>query len=426
MTTLHVVGFRSCWTRSSLSRESDAMKISRSNKLKLPRRRLTDDRSIAGLLRIVFALLIPVGIVIPSAHAQAIKARVGDVTHLQGEGRNPIGGFGIVTGLDRSGDGDSYLPTMRALAQMMERMGAPVLDLEDLKGTKSVAIVRVYAEIPEHGAREGELLDVRVTAIGAAKSLEGGQLLTTPLTYDVPGVDGLFAFASGKLEVEADLPTTGIIRRGARMERDVFMNVIATGSDLLGAGIRSEWIEPANTYITLVLDHDHADWPLAAAIAQAVDAELRMSADVDRVALAVDSKSVVVLLPEHQRADPASWIRDVQQTRLLMESNEARITINRRTGTIVVTGDTRISPVIVSQKGMTITVFTPNADGTVPKPAFEEHDFVPVDVERDRTSNVEDLLEALNRLKVPFEERLAILEEIKRAGKLHAAILYEG
>ena len=109
-----------------------------------------------------------------------------------------------------------------------------------------------------------------------------------------------------------------------------------------------------------------------------------------------------------------------------MESNEARVTINRNSGTSVVTGDTRLSPVIVSQQGMTGTVFNPLKDGTVPRTATEQQDFVPLDSARNRQPNVQDLLEALNRLKVPFQDRVSILQEIHRAGKLHAELLYEG
>ena len=153
---------------------------------------------------------------------------------------------------------------------------------------------------------------------------------------------------------------------------------------------------------------------------------MSISADVERVALAVDSKNIVVLLPAHQLGDPASWIRDVERTPILMESGEARVTINRRTGTIVVTGETRLSPVIVSQLGLTVTVATSQGDGTVLRPAIEQQDFVALDAARLRQPNVRDLLDALNRLKVPFKDRVAILEEIHRAGKLHARILYEG
>ena len=240
------------------------------------------------------------------------------------------------------------------------------------------------------------------------------------------GVDGLFAFGSGRIIVEGVVQTSGYIRQGGRLERNIFVNVLAEGKELRSIGLLSPWIRSDQTYLTLVLDDAHAGWSMATAIAQAVDKELSISADVERVALAVDSKNIVVLLPAHQLGDPASWIRDVERTPILMESGEARVTINRRTGTIVVTGETRLSPVIVSQLGLTVTVATSQGDGTVLRPAIEQQDFVALDAARLRQPNVRDLLDALNRLKVPFKDRVAILEEIHRAGKLHARILYEG
>ena len=358
--------------------------------------------------------------------AQIPTARVGDVTHLQGQGNNKLIGYGLVTGLAGSGDGSRFIPTMKAVAEVMARFGVSVQSVEDVEASKNTAVVMIETTIPDHGGREGELLDVHVTAL-AAKSLAGGRLLSTPLIYHDRTVEGLYAFASGPILGDERSPAVGLIRDGARLERDVFINVIASGEELHQTGLMSPWIEPEQTYITLVLDDAHAGWAMATSIAQAVDKELSISADVERVALAVDSKNVVVVLPKHQRGDPASWIRDVERTPILMESGEARVTINRRAGTIVVTGETRVSPVIVSQLGLTVTVANPGADSsTVLRPAIEKQDFVAVDAERERQPNVHDLLEALNRLKVPFADRVSILEEIHRAGKLHARLMYEG
>lgn len=359
-----------------------------------------------------------------AARGEIPTARVGDLTHLQGQGRNVLIGVGLVTGLNKSGDGDDYYQTMQRVAVLMRRFGGSVESIADLKGTKNVAIVMLEAVIPENGAREGELLDVQVTAL-AAKSLAGGRLLSTPLVSQDHNIEELFAFAQGPITVNPNTPTVGTISRGARMEKDVFINVVATGTDLIATGLRNPWIQPGERYVTLVLDDAHAGWPMAAAVAQALDKELGIAADTDRVALAVDPKNVVVLLPQHQRSDPASWIRDVERTPLLMESNEARVTVNRARGTIVVSGDTRLSPVIVSQRGMTITVYNPLADGTVPVPPTDTESFVGLAAGEKPETNVSDLLEALNRLKVPFEERVSILEEIHRAGKLHAQIVYE-
>jgi len=369
----------------------------------------------------IIASLVPAAV---PARGQIPTARVGDVTRLAGQGTNVLMGYGLVTGLNGTGDGSKFLPTMKALAGTLERFGARTDSLEDVQAARNAAIVMIETTIPEHGAREGDLLAVQVTAL-AAKSLEGGRLLVTPLIYHDRSVEGLFAFAQGPLEVHESTKASGLIRGGARMERDVFINVVATGAVLAANGFLNPWIDSDQTYITLVLDDAHAGWSMAAAIAQAVDKELSISAGVERVALAMDLKNVVVLIPQHQRGDPASWIRDVERTPILMESNEARLTINRKAGTIVVTGDTRMSPVVVSQAGLTVTVsHTP--EGAAVRPAVEEEPFVPVDVEGDRQPNVRDLLEALNRLKVPFADRVSILEEIHRAGKLHARIMYEG
>lgn len=357
--------------------------------------------------------------------AQPPVVRVGDVTRLQGQGTNVLIGYGLVTGLSGTGDGGKFLPTMQALASTMQRFGAQIDSLKELEAAKNVAVVMLETRIPAQGAREGDSIDVRVTAV-AAKSLEGGQLLPTPLIYHDRSVEGLFGFAQGRITLEGQQKTTGVVHGGARMERDVFMDVVVSGAELRADGFASPWIDPDRSYLTLVLDDAHAGWSMAAAISQALDKELTLSADADRVALALDSKNVIVLLPDHQRADPAAWIRDVQRAPILMESNEARVTINRGTGTIVVTGDTRMSPVVVSQAGMTVTVVNPDAESPAARPKVDKIDFVPVDVERDRSANVRDLLEALNRLKVPFAERVSILEEIHRAGKLHARLLYEG
>jgi len=362
---------------------------------------------------------------LPVARAQLPTARVGDLTHFQGQGRNVLVGHGLVTGLNGTGDGSQYIPTMRQLAELMRRFGVQVDSVEDVESSKNVAVVMLEATIPDHGVREGELLDVQVTAV-AAKSLVGGRLVATPLIYHDRNVEGLFAFASGRIIVEGKSLTGGFIRNGARLERNVFISVVATGKKLRAAGIMSPFVAEDKTYITLVLDEAHAGWSMATAIAQAVDKELSISADADRVALAIDSKNVVVLLPEHQRSDPASWIRDVERTPILMESGEARVTINRRAGTIVVTGETRMSPVIVSQMGLTVTVSGNDQPGGVGRPVAVQQKFIAVDSERNREANVRDLLEALNRLKVPFLDRVSILEEIHRAGKLHARLMYEG
>src|SRR3972149_6331732 len=174
---------------------------------------------------------------------QIPTARVGDVTHLQGHGRNVLVGYGLVTGLDKTGDGGKFVPTMKAVAEMMRRFGADIESIEDVSASKNTAVVMLEAIIPDHGGREGELLDVSVTAV-AAKSLAAGRLLPTPLVYHDRNVEGLYGFASGRIVVDPVMPTTGTIREGARLEKDVFINVVAIGSALKANGISSPWIQP--------------------------------------------------------------------------------------------------------------------------------------------------------------------------------------
>ena len=349
-----------------------------------------------------------------------VTVRIRDVTTLKGYSVNHLVGTGLVVGLNGTGDGDQYEVTMRALAQALGNLAAPVDSLQELKDTKNVAIVMVDAVIPQHGVREGDHIDVHVSALGSAKSLAGGRLLITPLMYHDLTVEKIFAFASGPVGItDPTTPTVGVLPNGAVIQEDVLLGFTAYGAEL---PFHNDWIQPQEVYVTLVLDNAHAGWGLAVAIAEAVNAELSLAADVERVAIAADPKNVVVLMPKFQTDDPASWIRDIEELSLLMPVDEARVAINRNTGTIVVSGNARISPVIVSQKGMTVIVRVPPPPPDEPR--VESQQFVGLDTDRSADAGVSDLLQALNQLKVPVEDRIAILTQIQKAGKLHAKLVY--
>jgi len=352
------------------------------------------------------------------------SVRVADITQLKGQRVNRLVGMGLVTGLKGTGDGDDYLPAIRPLAQALQQFANPVTTLDDLKDTKNVAVVMLSAQIPENGAREGDAIDVQVTSFGAAKSLEGGHLLIAPLVYHDRAVDRIFAFASGPVRIpNKAAPTSAVIERGAVLEEDVLLAFMAAGREL---PFTSAWIQPNEHYVTFMLDEAHAGWAVAAAVAEAINSELKLSADVERVALAVDTRNILVLVPSFQQHDPAPWIRDIEVLPALLPEVEARVTIDRTTGTIVVTGDARISPVIVSQKGLTVTVLNPEPPPDLLAPKLETKTFVAVDTEgAQRSSRVADLLEALNRLQVPIDDRIAILTEINRIGKLHARLMFK-
>ena len=358
-----------------------------------------------------------------TAQGAGVTARVGDVTTLKGQRTNELIGMGLVTGLSGTGDGDEYLPSMRPLAAALKQLSNPVASIEELGGSKNVAIVMLSATLPEYGVREGDTIDVHVSTFGAAKSLKGGRLLVTPLLYHDRRVKEIFAYAAGHVQIsgEDDL-ATGIVRNGATVERDVLLRFRAKGREL---PFTSPWVNPDSDYVTLVVDDAHASWAMVHEIATAVNTELAQTADVEHVAVAVDPKNIVVLVPPQQ--DVASWIREVERTVLLVPEAEARIIVDRRSGTIVVSGDARISPVIISQKGLTITI-APKADGggggggaILPQAS----NFVAIDPSGAGDTHVADLLEALKPLGVPIEDRIEILTKIHRLGKLHAQLIFE-
>ena len=356
------------------------------------------------------------------ARAADVIARVGDVTRLKGQRINRLVGMGLVVGLNGTGDGDTYASAMRPLAEVLGKFSNPIQDAAELKDTKNVAIVFLSAATPETGGREGERIDVQVSTFGAAKSLAGGRLLPAPLLFHDPGIDGpVYAFASGRIELpDPKIETSGVIRNGATLEEDILVGYYACGREL---PYTNDWITPDEKYVTLVLEDTHASWALASEIASVVTSDLSDVAMVTRVAMAVDPKNVLVLLPRGR--DPARWISDVQTTRLLMPSGEARVIINRTNGTIVVGGAAKISPVVISKRGLTITVAAVDLNNPDAATVPQTQTFVAVDPAKAGGGNVADLLEALNRLNVPIDERIDILEEIHRQGKLHAKLMRE-
>lgn len=358
-----------------------------------------------------------------SAAAQAsVTARVGDVTQLKGQGVNYLTGIGLVVGLEGTGDGDEYAPAMRPLAQGLNGFYAdPVASLDELKDTKNVAIVFLEATLPENGAREGSRIDVKVSSFGAAKSLEGGRLLPAVLLYPDRRVDTVFARAQGPVRlIDPEHATTGVIEAGALIEEDVIHAYTARGGDL---PFHNSWIREDQHYLTLVIQDTHASWTLAREIAQAVDSALALAADVDRVALPVDAKNVVVLVPGSEVASPADWISQIEQLDLLIGSGEARVVVDRTSGTITVSGNAKISPVIVSHRGLTITVADQLQEAVLAAPGPQVQNFVALDPGRTGGTSASELLEALNRLAVPIDDRIAILTQVHSMGALHARLI---
>ncbi|WP_428938120.1 flagellar basal body P-ring protein FlgI [Fontivita pretiosa] len=346
---------------------------------------------------------IVIGLLCLASRASAVK--VADITRIDGQRTNVLTGFGLVYGLKGTGDGGDFLPAIRPLAAMLSKF-ADSATIAELNDVKNVAVVSLTATVPSNGVRDGDRIDVYVTSLGAASSLKGGRLFVTPMQGPVPG-SGIFALAEGPIVLEdPSTPTVGVVKGGCVMEAD----------------LPAKYIE--NDRFTLILDDPAASWTTASTIAKIIND----AGDADEgevLAVAVDPKNVVVTIPKSERQRPDSFISRVQRLPVPMLPTEARVTINDRTGTIIMTGDVEISPVVISHKGLTITTINPPPLPTPRSPVISSKDVVAIDTTNTGGAKLQDLVNALDQLKVPAADRIAIVKELHKTGKLHAKLIVE-
>jgi flagellar P-ring protein FlgI len=334
--------------------------------------------------------------------------QVQDIVRLKGSESNKIIGMGLVVGLNGTGDGGKFEPAMRPLAQMIGRFVDPNTVWTQLKDAKNVALVTVTAELPANGVREGDRVDVRLSSIGPAKSLAGGTLFMTPLMAPRPDSEMIFAFAEGPVSIEdIDTPTVAKVPDGATLTRDIMTRHVQNGQ------------------VTLVIDSRHASWPVARNLAQNINDEL--NPEGSPLARATDPKNVTVQVPMWERSDPSLFLSKlmVMSFPTPLMPIEARVIINERTGTIVMSGDVEISPVVISKKGLTITRITPSPQVDELNPMETEHRFIGVDPADAGGAKLADLIEAFNHLKVDAKDRIEIIKAIDASGHLHAELIYE-
>lgn len=333
----------------------------------------------------------------------AAAVRVGDITRIDGQRTNLLTGLGLIYGLKGTGDGGDFQPAIRPLAAMLGKF-SNAATVEELSSVNNVALVSLTVVVPPDGVRDGDRLDVHVTSLGSAGSLRGGRLFVTPMQAPIPN-GGIFALAEGPVIIEdTTVPTVGVVRGGCVMETDLPARYIDSGR------------------FTLVIEDPSASWTTASTIAKVINDAGEAS---EPLAVAVDPKNVVVAIPPGELARPDSFISRVQRLPLPMLASEARVVINDRTGTIVMTGDVEISPVIISHKGMTISTITPPPVPTPRAPITETRDFVALDPGNSGGAKLRDLVAALDAIKVPAADRIAIIRELHKTGKLHAKLLVE-
>ncbi|HDY64696.1 MAG TPA: flagellar basal body P-ring protein FlgI [Phycisphaerae bacterium] len=344
--------------------------------------------------------------------SSALGERIKDITDIQGVRSNPILGYGLVVGLD--GTGDDAPVSQRAMASILRNFGL-VLNPEDLS-SKSIASVMVTTQLPAFG-RKGSTIDVTVSAIGDATSLQGGMLLMTPLK----GADKqVYAVAQGSITVG------GFLASG--QDASVTKNHTAVGRIPGGATIEREeiadWFE--NGRITLNLRNP--DFATAGRIAKAINSVFPNSS------YAEDAGAIHVTIPKKLRKADLTGFVDKINSQIVQVDMPAIVVINERTGTIVVGQNVGISMVAISHGNLTIVtqekdyVVQPlpfSETGTTEKvhrtelEAIEEQAALHV---VPRQVSVSELARALNAMGLTPRDLIAIFEALRKAGALQAQL----
>ena len=349
------------------------------------------------------ALVLACAIAIPADARTTLKS----ICRVKGQEENTLHGLGIVVGLNGTGDGSSFLPTIRSLAMTMELMGNSLgrQGAAELKDAKNVALVAVTATVPAAGARQGDTIDCMVSSLGSAKSLAGGRLFLTPLLGPVPKNPRVYAIAEGPITLDdAAMTTTGRVHRGCRLEED----------------FRNAFFRDGR--ITLVLDQNHAGFQVAQSVADSINSQLGAYMENNlALAKALDQVNVEVVVPGQYLSDPTlgpdpvAFVSEVLSLPIMQPETGPRVVINERAGTIVVSGDVEIGAVVVTHKSVVVETGA----------AASGNQFVAVDPSEQEAPQLKGLLDSLNAVHVPTADIIDIIKQIDRDGKLYAELIVE-
>ena len=340
--------------------------------------------------------------------------RIKDIASIYGVRSNQLVGYGLVVGLNKSGDKTKF--TGQSLRSMMARLGINLPPGIDPK-SKNIAAVAVHADLPPF-SKQGQTIDVTVSSIGDAKSLRGGALLMTPLK----GADGqIYAIAQGNLVVG------GLSASGADGS-SLTVNNPSVGRIAGGATVERSVPSPFSQHNELIFNLHSPDFTTANRMAVAINRILGANA-----ANAIDATSVRVGAP-HDVSQRVTFVSMIENINVSPDDAPARIIVNSRTGTVVINNKVRVQPVAVSHGSLTVTisenpqVSQPNAlaDGsTVVTPQSD------IKVEEEKPHmfvfnpgvDLNEIVDAVNRVGAAPSDLVAILEALKAAGALRAELI---
>tara|TARA_B100000959_G_scaffold282341_1_gene348490 strand:+ start:399 stop:1523 length:1125 start_codon:yes stop_codon:yes gene_type:complete len=345
-------------------------------------------------------------------------ARIKDITNLQGVRENQLIGYGIVIGLAGTGDSSTNIFfSIQTIASMLKKLGltVPQNEIASLK-FKNMATVMITAELPPF-ARAGSRIDVLISSLGDAKSLQGGTLLLTPLK----AANGeVYAVAQGAVSIG------GFEAGGAA--RGVQKNHLTVGRVVSGALIEKEIHFDFEKKESLRLALAQPDFTTVNRVAATINKFFKRN-----IAFAKDAGTVDVLVPENFKKNVVKFVASMEILEVSPDT-AARIIIDERTGTIIVGENVRISKIAVSHGSLTIKI-TEEPIVEQPKPLSEgETKIVPrtritVDEGEDRLlvlpegTNLGEVVTALNAIGVSPRDLIAILQSIKAAGALQGELI---
>lgn len=359
------------------------------------------------------SLLLGLALLASTAPAQA-ASRLKDIVEIEGIRENQLIGYGLVVGLNGTGDGFNNSPfTRQSLMSMLERMGVNTRDTN--LNVSNVAAVMVTGDLPAF-ATQGSRMDVTVSALGNSKSLQGGTLLVTPLQ----GADGLtYAVAQGSVTINgfaargdsatiiSGVPTTGRIASGALVEREVEFSL---------ANMR-----------TIRLNLRNPDLTTARRIALSINDLIGLP-----VAVPKNPAIVALTLPTGFDGNIVDLLTDIEQL-VVTTDQVAKIVIDENSGIIVMGKNVRVSTVAVAQSNLTVTIAespivsqpAPLSRGvttTVPRTEIEVETIDSKLALVEEGVTLQELVDGLNELGISPRDLIAILQAIKAAGALQAEI----
>ena len=352
-------------------------------------------------------------VLLAPAHAIRIK----EIAAVQGVRSNQLTGYGLIVGLDGSGDQTTQMPyTTQSVANYLQQLG---ITLPDNRASqlqlKNVAAVIVTAQLPAF-AQPGQMVDVNVSSMGNAKSLKGGTLVATPLR----GADGeIYALAQGNVVIAG----AGASAAGSKVQ----INHLSAGRVPNGAQVERGVPSPLLEGDTINLGLNAADFQTARRVAQVIDRKLGPG-----TARALDGRTVQVLAPTEPNAR-VNFIAELEELTLEQSAPAAKVVINARTGSVVLNQAVTLGPCAIAHGNLSVTI---NSTPLVSQPApFSGGQTVVTEqasiqikqepgvlIQVPAAPQLADVVRALNALGASPQDLLAILQAIKASGALNAEL----